>query len=46
VQGRPLDGARAAESEAVGVARDQTTGRSRLLTEQERAAFGLALASA
>jgi acyl-CoA thioester hydrolase len=45
-QVRTLDGELAAESEAVVVARDQTTGRSRLLTEQERAAFALALASA
>jgi acyl-CoA thioester hydrolase len=36
---RTTDGALAAESEAVLVARDQTSGRSRSLTEAERAAF-------
>jgi acyl-CoA thioester hydrolase len=35
----------AAESEAVLVARDRETGRSRPLTDRERAAFALALAS-
>lgn len=36
---RTLDGELAAEAEAVLVARDQATGRSRPLTEAERAAF-------
>ena len=37
---RTLDGELAAEAEAVIVARDQATGRSRPLTEAEREAFG------
>jgi acyl-CoA thioester hydrolase len=37
---RTLDGELAAEAEAVVVARDQATGRSRPLTEAERGAFG------
>ncbi len=37
---RTLDGELAAEAEAVVVARDQATGRSRPLTEAEREAFG------
>ncbi len=41
-----MDGELAAESEAVLVARDPRTGRSRPLTEAERDAFALALASA
>jgi acyl-CoA thioester hydrolase len=44
-QVRTLDGELAAESEAVLVARDPRTGRSRQLTEAERDAFTLALAS-
>jgi acyl-CoA thioester hydrolase len=39
-----LDGELSAESEAVLVARDRETGRSRPLTEAERAAFEVALA--
>lgn len=37
---RTLDGELSAEAEAVLVARDQATGRSRPLTEAEREAFG------
>ncbi len=37
---RTLDGELAAEAEAVVVARDQATGRSRPLTEAERETFG------
>ena len=37
---RTVSGELAAEAEAVLVARDQETGRSRALTEAERAAFG------
>lgn len=44
-QVRTLDGELAAESEAVLVARDPRTGRSRPLSEAERDAFTLALAS-
>src|SRR5262249_41624475 len=40
---RKLDGELSAESEAVLVARDDETGRSRPLTATERAAFGRAL---
>ena len=45
-QVRTVDGELAAESEAVLVARDPRTGRSRPLTETERDAFAIALASA
>lgn len=45
-QVRTGDGELAAESEAVLVARDPRTGRSRPLTETERDAFAIALASA
>ena len=43
---RTADGTLAAESEAVLVARDRTAGRSRPLTEQERASFERASAVA
>jgi acyl-CoA thioesterase FadM len=42
---RTSAGELAAESEAVLVARDRETGRSRPLTDRERAAFAVALAS-